>query len=224
MPSTGSTQTNTTRPIVVVPLGSWEQHGAHLPPDTDSVIIAAVVERACTDLAWVTTAPVVHITASDEHRGFANTLSTGTEAMTAALVGIARSAGWARGVVFANGHGGNADALRAAARAMDHEQLVHAVWSLPAYEGSDMHAGRTETSVMLHLRPHEVDMGSARPGADGDTSEIIARMRTHGIRGVSASGVIGDPSAATAEHGQAVVRMWADSLRDTLERLHAEWS
>lgn len=223
MPRAGSDKSNTTRPIVVVPLGSWEQHGPHLPPDTDSAIIHAVVSRACIGADWLTVAPVLHLTASDEHRGFSNTLSMGTEALSAALVSIARSADWARGVVFANGHGGNSDALRSAAAAMTHEKLVHAMWSLPAYEGSDMHAGRTETSVMLHIRPDDVDMSRARPGASGEAADLVEQMRKDGVRGVSANGVLGDPSAATAEHGAAVVRMWAESLRRTLDQLHAEW-
>ncbi|MFN5650364.1 MAG: creatininase family protein, partial [Actinomycetes bacterium] len=96
--------------LVVVPLGSWEQHGPHLPPDTDSVIISAVVAAAAGGREGITVAPTLGITASDEHAGFGGTLSIGTEATAAAVVAIARSASWASGVLFANGHGGNADA------------------------------------------------------------------------------------------------------------------
>lgn len=209
-------------PIVIVPLGSWEQHGPHLPSSTDSLIIGSVVELAARGRN-VVVAPVMHITASDEHRGFAGTLSVGTETMAASVVAIARSAGWARGVLFANGHGGNADALSAARDAMSHEGLRHCVWSLPGYEGADAHAGRTETSVMLHLFPHEVRMDLAAAGNTASSSDLIGSMRDGGVRAVSGNGVLGDPTTATAEHGAAVVRMWVASLAETIDSLDSGW-
>ena len=210
-------------PIVIVPLGSWEQHGAHLPATTDSVIIEAVVSRAVQGRD-VVVAPVMHITASDEHRGFPRTLSTGTEAFAASLVGIARSAGWARGVLFANGHGGNADAIRLAAAAMDREGLRHSVWSLPAYDGADAHAGRTETSVMLSLAPDDVRLGLAVRGNTTPTGEIMDELRRGGVQAVSTSGVLGDPTTATAAHGEAVLRMWVESLAQRIDALQREWA
>lgn len=210
-------------PVVIVPLGSWEQHGAHLPSSTDSVIIEAVVSRAAAGRD-VVVAPVMHITASDEHRGFPGTLSTGTEAMAASLVAVARSAGWARGVLFANGHGGNADALRIASGAMGHEGLRHAVWSLPGYEGADAHAGRTETSVMLHLCPQDVHMDLAEKGNTTAARDLIEDMRGDGVRAVSPSGVLGDPTTADAAHGAAVMSLWVTSLSDRIDALLGEWS
>lgn len=209
--------------LVVVPLGSWEQHGPHLPSDTDSVIISAVVAAAVADRPDVTVAPTLHVTASDEHAGFAGTLSIGTEAMAAAIVAIARSASWASGVLFANGHGGNAGALAVAREAMDHEGLVHDEWSLPPYDGSDLHAGRTETSVMLHLAPASVDMSRAVAGAAGTAQDLISTMRADGVRAVSGTGVLGDPTKATAGHGKAVFAMWVGSLSRRIDRLADEW-
>ncbi len=209
--------------LVVVPLGSWEQHGPHLPSDTDSVIISAVVAAASAARPDVTVAPTLHITASDEHAGFAGTLSIGTEAMAAAVVAIARSASWASGVLFANGHGGNAGALAVAREVMDHEGLVHDDWSLPPYDGSDLHAGRTETSVMLHLAPGTVEMSRAVAGATGTAQDLLATMRADGVRAVSGTGVLGDPTKATAGHGKAVFAMWVDSLSRRIDRLAAEW-
>ena len=209
-------------PVVIVPLGSWEQHGAHLPSSTDSLIIEAVVSRAARGRD-VVLAPVMHITASDEHRGFPGTLSAGTEATAASLVAIARSAGWARGVLFANGHGGNADALRTASAAMDREGLRHSVWSLPGYDGADAHAGRTETSVMLHLHPSEVQMDLAVAGNTTPAGELIGDMRGGGVRAVSESGVLGDPTTADAAHGAAVMALWVESLARRIDSLLGEW-
>lgn len=210
-------------PVVIVPLGSWEQHGAHLPSTTDSIIIEHVVNRAAHGRD-VVVAPVMHITASDEHRGFPGTLSVGTEAMAASLVSVARSAAWARGVLFANGHGGNADALRIASSAMAHEGLRHAVWSLPGYDGSDAHAGHTETSVMLHLSPSEVHLDLAVAGNVSPAGELIDDMRSGGVIAVSGSGVLGDPTTATAAHGGAVVRMWVESLSQRIDTVMREWT
>lgn len=209
--------------LVVVPLGSWEQHGPHLPPDTDTVIISAVVAAATAGRQGITVAPTLGITASDEHAGFGGTLSIGTEATAAAVVAIARSASWASGVLFANGHGGNADALTIAREAMDHEGLVHDVWSLPPYDGADLHAGRTETSVMLHIAPGSVDMSRAVAGTGGAAHDLLATMREGGVRAVSPTGVLGDPTTATADHGRAVFAMWVGSLAQRLDRLSSGW-
>ena len=67
-------------PVVVVPLGAWEQHGNHLPPATDTLIITAVAAAAAATVPGVVLAPTIPVTASDEHRGFDSTLSIGTEA------------------------------------------------------------------------------------------------------------------------------------------------
>lgn len=209
--------------LVVVPLGSWEQHGPHLPPDTDSVIISAVVAAAAGGRPGITVAPTLGITASDEHAGFGGTLSIGTEATAAAVVAIARSASWASGVLFANGHGGNADALAIAREVMDHEGLVHDEWNLPPYDGADLHAGRTETSVMLHIAPGSVDMSRAVAGTTGTAHDLLPAMREGGVRAVSPTGVLGDPTTATAEHGRAVFAMWVGSLAQRLDRLSTGW-
>ncbi len=93
---------------VAVPVGSFEQHGPHLPLDTDTRIATAVVRA----LAGVAQAPAIAYGASGEHEGFAGTISIGTEALEALLVEYGRSAcRWARRVVFVNGHGGNGPAL-----------------------------------------------------------------------------------------------------------------
>jgi len=209
--------------LLVVPLGSFEQHGAHLPPSTDSLIITAVAESACAGRD-VTLGPTVNVTASDEHAGFGDTLSIGTDLTAATLVAIATSAaGWTDGVLFANGHGGNTDALAMATEELTVRGVRHDVWSLPLYDGADMHAGLTETSVMLHLHPALVRMDLARPGNTGDAAELMPVMRAGGVRAVSTSGVLGDPTGATAAHGRAVFTMWVGSLSNRIDGLRAGW-
>ena len=104
------------RRLLVVPVGSLEQHGPHLPLDTDTRIAVAVARRACAGRAGVALAPAIGIGASGEHAEFPGTLSIGTEALTACLIELGRHASlhWAA-LLLVNGHGGNAAAVEAAA-------------------------------------------------------------------------------------------------------------
>jgi mycofactocin system creatininase family protein len=217
-----------TPPIVLLALGSWEQHGAHLPFDTDTVIIESVVDAAIRSVdpenTQFSVVPTIGVTASDEHNGFAGTLSIGTNALSDAVVSIARSASWARGICIVNGHGGNADALKLVHSALDYENIRHSIWSLPYYEGADMHAGHTETSLMLHLAPDTVRMDLAEVGAIGDSEMLIERMRTGGIKEVSSNGVVGDPTNATAAHGATMLSFYADHLTKLLLQIQTSWT
>ena len=104
-----SSQLSSTSPSIMVPLGSTEQHGPHLPLDTDTRIATAVARgaRAGLEEAWLV-APAIAYGASGEHQDFAGTISIGAEALTMLLVEYGRSAAcWAQRLVFVNGHGGN---------------------------------------------------------------------------------------------------------------------
>lgn len=223
MNTTHPSSTDVTRPIVLLPLGAWEQHGPHLPLATDSLIIDAVIAKAV-DADFPAAfnflvAPTLSITASDEHQGFPGTLSIGTQALVDSVVSICRSADWARDICIVNGHGGNADALKKIASSLEHEEISHSIWSLPAYNGSDMHAGHTETSVMLHLHPSLVKTTRLESGAAGNPSELIEAMRAGGVSSVATNGIIGDATTATAAHGEDVLDLYVRSLRAHLSRL-----
>ena len=222
-PSPAFSDIETGSSVVVLPLGAWEQHGPHLPLDTDTLIIDAVVAAAMEGLAssrnQFIVAPTISITASDEHQGFPGTLSTGTRALVDSVVAISRSASWAREICIVNGHGGNSDALKQIASALDHEKIGYSIWSLPHYNGSDMHAGRTETSVMLHLDPSRVNAGRLESGASGNPSELIDAMRAGGVASVAPNGIIGDSTTATSAHGKEVVDLYVGSLRAHLTHL-----
>ncbi len=213
--------------ILLLLLGAWEQHGPHLPLHTDTLIVEAVVHNAlalCPDISHrFVVAPTLAITASDEHAGFHGSLSTGTSPLVDSVVAICRSASWTSGVCIVNGHGGNSDALRQIESALQFENITHNVWSLPAYEGGDMHAGHTETSVLLHIAPEMVDMSRAEQGATGTASDLIAAMREGGVAAVSPNGIIGDATTATAEHGVSVMSLYARSLATTLHTCATTW-
>jgi creatinine amidohydrolase len=213
--------------ILILPLGSFEQHGPHLPLDTDTIIIDSVVAHALdeeqTESTKFLVAPTIAISASDEHAGFQGTLSTGTEALVQSVVAICRSASWSLGVCIVNGHGGNADALPRISSALTYEKIRHSIWSLPSYDGADMHAGHTETSVMLHVAPDKVHTDRIERGTVGDASALVAQMRTSGVAGVSDNGVLGDPTTATSQHGVAVMNLYSSSLANHLTAISKEW-
>ena len=198
-------------PLLVVPLGSVEQHGPHLPLITDTAVAGAVAEAAADRLDGAVLAPALTYGASGEHEDFPGTISIGTEALTGLLVEYGRSAcRWAGRVLIVNGHGGNLDALRAAGRVLRAEGRDVA-WFPCAVPDGDAHAGRTETSLMLHVEPDGVRSDDAAAGETGPIGTLLPRLRAEGVRAVSPNGVLGDPAGATPEEG-------ADLLNGLVER------
>jgi mycofactocin system creatininase family protein len=200
------------RPLLVVPLGSVEQHGHHLPLGTDTAVACAVAEAAVGSLDGALLAPALAYGASGEHEGFPGTISIGTEALTGLLVEYGRSAGrWAGRVLLVNGHGGNLDALRAAVPLLRGERREVA-WFACGVSGGDAHAGRTETSLMLHVEPDAVREGRAVPGETAPLGALLPRLRAEGVRGVSPTGVLGDPAGASRAEGVAHLSAMAQRL------------
>lgn len=211
--------------VAVLPVGSIEQHGPHLPLATDLIIagtlardaVAAFGER---DDLWLL--PPLAYSKSNEHAGTPGTLWLSAATLTGVLDDLGRSlaATPLRRLVFLNGHGGNSALLQVCARDL---RLAYGLQtfvmhpSVPPDQGGPstapelgmgIHGGTGETSVMLHLRPDLVDMGLARR----NVPEHLAGYR-HVRFGGSVSfgwlsadfgtdGTIGDPTLATAEHGK----------------------
>ncbi|MET9387114.1 mycofactocin biosynthesis peptidyl-dipeptidase MftE [Streptomyces sp. NPDC002928] len=194
--------------LVLVPVGSTEQHGPHLPLGTDSVIAETVARRTARQLTHehVLLAPCITYGASGEHAGFPGTVSIGHEALHVLLVETVRSLSlWAGRVVFVNGHGGNVATLDAALCQL-RDEGHDVAWLGCEIPGGDAHAGRSETSVMLHLAPDDVRLPAAVAGDTRPLAVVLPELMAHGIRAVSPSGVLGDPAGATAEEGRALLR------------------
>ncbi|MFC7886415.1 mycofactocin biosynthesis peptidyl-dipeptidase MftE [Streptomyces sp. NPDC057376] len=202
-------------PLVLVPVGSTEQHGPHLPLTTDSVVARAVADRVAGRLPGpVLVAPTLAYGNSGEHAGFPGTVSIGHEALRIVLIETVRSlALWASRVVFVNGHGGNVRTLDEAVTQLRDEG--HDVsWTGCAFAGGDAHAGRTETSVMLHLAPHEVAVTAAAAGDTRPLDVLMPALLAGGVHSVAPNGVLGDPGGACAEEGRRLV----DALVDATAR------
>lgn len=215
-----STELRGRQPTLLVPLGSTEQHGPHLPLDTDTRIATAVARAISAEVGGLL-APAIAYGASGEHQGFAGTVSIGTAALSAVLVEFGRSAcEWASRIVFVNGHGGNLDALRAAVPLLRDEGRDVTWCSCTTDEPAllnDAHAGHAETSVLLHVSPETVRMDARAVGNTEPLARLMPRLRSGGVAAVNELGVLGDPTRATREDGAllfaAMVRRCGDVIR-----------
>jgi len=229
--------------LVVIPTGSTEQHGWHLPLETDSRLAGEVAYAAALRICKETPivlAPTLTIGVSGEHLDFPGTLALSATTFMAVAEEVALNLvqhGFRR-LAFLNGHGGNTEPLRLVAKAVrtKHQVLVAVAnyWALArdALAGiaqnpelNISHGGELETALMLHLRPGRVDMRRAREPEPGRGNPYLTGalqrepMAAYGIRrtDLTRSGSTGDPSHATAELGArffgAAVSAAADFFR-----------
>ncbi len=204
------------RQVLVLPVGSTEQHGPHLPLSTDTDVACALANAVAEARTDVVVAPALPYGASGEHAGFAGTLSIGHAALEHVVIELVRSAtATFRRVLLLSGHGGNAESLAKAVRLLRTEGRDVRTWS-PQWRG-DAHAGRTETSIQLALDPGRVHPERAAAGATATLASLLPELRRSGVLAVSANGVLGDPAGACAEHGRALLAQAARDLTTWLD-------
>jgi mycofactocin precursor peptide peptidase len=207
--------------VLAVPVGSTEQHGPHLPLSTDADLAVALCAQLSAQPgeahASVVVAPPVAYGSSGEHEGFPGTISIGQEATELLLVELGRSATrtFSR-VLLVSTHGGNTEAVRRAVARLRAESRDVSVW-LPRWPG-DAHAGRAETSLQLALAPGPVRLDRAEAGNTTPIAELMPALRASAVHGVSPSGVLGDPTGASAGEGAAMFRDLLADLTGYLER------
>lgn len=211
--------------VAIVPIGATEQHGRHLTLDTDFAIATAFARLLAAELgAAAVLCPGVPYGLSEHHMAFTGTMTLRPATLLAVLHDIGESLAHAglRRVIVVNGHGGNVDAVRLAARSLrrDHGvQMAHMIWlglaadTIAAEVGSVRygHACEAETSVGMVLAPQVVRAERIGP-PDPDlpvyphVAPPIPRVDLPlGYETLAAHGALGDARAASAELGATIV-------------------
>jgi mycofactocin system creatininase family protein len=200
--------------VLLIPVGSTEQHGPHLPLTTDTDIAVALARGAAARDEGLVVAPPLAYGSSGEHQAFAGTISIGQEATELVLLELGRSASLAFGhTIVVSAHGGNAGPVARATERLAGEGRSVVAW-MPPWNG-DLHAGRTETSVMLAFASDRVHLEQAQVGDTRPLAELYPLMRRDGVRAVSPNGVLGDPAGACAEEGRLLLD---DAVNDLIGR------
>jgi creatinine amidohydrolase len=207
------------RDIVVVPFGSTEQHGRHLPLGTDAVLGDEIGWRLANRLEAFL-APTVRFGCSEHHLAFSGTISIGAETFGRIVADVVASLSFHgfRQIVLLPTHGGNFKPLSEAVAKIEPAKGVQvlAFTDLAGFSNaginsskasgvdaaqSGAHSGEWETSLMLSLRPEQVKMDRAAVGFMGDLTEVTSKV-FDGIQNLDQNGVLGDPRPATAETGE----------------------
>ena len=215
---TGRSDDGTLAPVLLIPIGSTEQHGPHLPLATDTMVAEEIAGRTVHLTDGLMVGPTISVSASGEHAGFPGTLSIGNSAMSAVIVELGRSADWSAGLVFVNGHGGNHVAVTRAVDVLNEESRPALAWwpKWPARQDggpADLHAGRIETSLMLAIDPGLVRLELAEAGP----LATIDQLRADGVKATSPSGVLGDPGGASGSEGEKFIRSFVEDLIHQIE-------
>jgi creatinine amidohydrolase len=236
---------------IIIPIGVVEQHGYHLPLSVD-IVSAEDIARLISERTGCFVAPTVQYCFSGGM--LPGTINLSPQVYSLTLIDICRSLvvqGF-KNIVFLLGHGGteNTQATKDAALMFQRlspqiEGVCISVFSygdfsptcLEAFNEGDFHAGKFETSVMLHLRPEMVKMNRAKL----DASDFVARMRTDPdaylvqVRAIDSEfvipkqtqspemnvGVMGDFAGATAEYGKVIVDEAVAGISAMIEKLEA---
>lgn len=203
--------------ILAVPLGATEQHGPHLPCTTDTDLATVLARELAARRDDVVVAPALPYGSSGEHAAFAGTLSIGAPAFAQVVIELVRSADAFAGVVLVSTHGGNAVPVTTAVEQLHAEGRRVLPW-FPSIAGGDAHAGSSETSLMLAVRPEAVVLEYAAAGDTRPLAELLPVLRADGVAAVSANGVLGDPRGATAADGTAILDALARDLDEAVTR------
>jgi creatinine amidohydrolase/Fe(II)-dependent formamide hydrolase-like protein len=230
------------RSVLLLPIGSMEQHGPHLPLDTDAILAQALAEAIAGrfgETLDIWQLPSLPFGLSGEHAWASGTLSLSISGMTGLMRELAREIVRslpARNLMIVNGHGGNRGLLER----LNYEfkadfQLnacalhIGALMSPITDAGlPEIHAGRDETSLMLALAPDQVRCEcSAGLGKPLDDAEVRATILDPGVSWpwssgdprIAHRGVIGDAAEASADHGRAILERLLDAAGATLQRL-----
>jgi creatinine amidohydrolase len=235
--------------VAVLPVSATEQHGPHLPLSVDQVlvdgVIAATLPRLPAELP-VLFLPTQQVGYSPEHSRFAGTLTLSSATVIATWIEIGECVARAgvKKLLLLNSHGGQVSLMDVVARELRGrcDLIVYSCswWNLPLGTASGLfsaeehrfgvHAGEIETSMMLALRPQQVDMGQARDFksssqeraakysllGNGSSAKLGWQMQDYNTQGAA-----GNAAAATAEKGRALLDAAGGQLALLLQELSA---
>jgi creatinine amidohydrolase/Fe(II)-dependent formamide hydrolase-like protein len=225
--------------IALLPVGATEQHGRHLPLDTDAhdaEYLAREVAKACKTPRPIVL-PLIPYGVSYHHEDFRGTLSVSPSTLASVVhdVGMGAARNGIKKLVVINGHGGNGPALHFAAQMINRDARIFTcvdsgetsdtdVYAL-ADTPNDVHAGEIETSTSLALRPELVQMNKARKFVPKFSSHYLdftsKRSVTWHARTarISPSGVMGDPTKASRKKGERIWKVMIGNLVELVEHL-----
>ena len=224
------------QPVVILPIGSVEDHGPHLPLDTDNFLIWSICEAAAERAAGeILLLPQMPYGFETHHMDFPGTIDIGMEHLLNFVLDITKSIarhGFQR-ILIADGHGSNMPILELVARRtiLETDSLCATfIWPSLAIQairkvrqserGGMAHACELETSVYLHLDRNRVQMDKASKEIELPQSEFMwldllegspVLLMDHWTR-FSKSGVVGDPTLATAEKGRIIFEAVVEAL------------
>ncbi len=215
----------------MLPLGATEQHGPHLPVETDSMIAEAIVSRAVRQMPisiHVDVLPVETVGYSIEHSDFDGTRTLGYADAVERWISIGAEQN-AKGVdkfVMLNAHGGNSPLMTIVATELRVRHAMLAVatsWTRFGYppglvsdaeRATGIHAGFAETSIMLAIKPELVNMDKARsfPSKQTEWADRFSHLRAYGphafgwkMQDLNSDGATGDATIASAEAGEKLL-------------------
>lgn len=233
--------------VAVVPVGSIEQHGNHLPVSTDTILADTAAhlgaERVADEIPILVTPPV-WTGLSPHHMDFGGTITLSVETMIALLHDVAESVldNGFDAILFLNGHGGNMSVIGTAVTKIGREFPDAQVLGLTYFQlaapfideiresdlGGMAHGGEFETSLMLYLRPDLVDLDRAEAQYLNDPYDLRRKDLFEGgplsiyrsFAEYSGSGAIGDPHLASSEKGAEIYNRLSDELELLLVAMH----
>jgi creatinine amidohydrolase/Fe(II)-dependent formamide hydrolase-like protein len=225
--------------VALLPVGAIEQHGPHLPLDTDAYdadLLCKRVAAACSSPVPLVL-PAIAYGVSYHHQDFSGTLSVSPETLSRLVheIGMCAARCGVNKLIIVNGHGGNAPALHLAAQMINRD--AHIFTCVDTGETSDtdiyhlvdahndVHAGEIETSTTLAVRPELVKMDKAPKMIPRFSSRYLDFTSKRSVgwyaytKKISKSGVLGDATKATAEKGEKIWALMVERLVELVEDL-----
>lgn len=219
--------------MLLLPLGATEQHGPHLPINTDTVIATAICDYASAKTG-VPVLPAIPYTVSIGHtEKWPGTFSLFHETLIHTLREIAAWAvatGWKR-LLFVNSHFGNDASLRVAVDRLRFDfvgrlqvatrntfNLTPSIWEYFISDAADLHANKAETDLMLCLAPNDVHMTDAEDDPDRTTETVFNYM----VANTSRNGVTGNPTEGSGERGRELFVEMGEALAAIVEKARQE--